>query len=98
MLPAKSLAQIVRLLVFVGWDQRASRAPAHHGSVPKLVGRRFAGPTLQEHLQVPSLQSGLHFLRDRTVLASEVFRRWETVACPHPEQSMDSDPHWPLTT
>lgn len=47
MLPAKSLAQIVRLLVFVGWDQRASRAPAHHGSVPKLVGRRFAGPTLR---------------------------------------------------
>jgi hypothetical protein len=98
MLPAKSLAQIVRLLVFVGWDQRASRAPAHHGSVLKLVGRRVAGPTLQEHLQVPIPQSALLFSRDRRVLASEVFRRWETVACPHPEQSMDIYPHWPLTT
>ena len=75
MLPAKSLAQIVRLLLFVGWDQRASRTPANHGEVLKLVGRRFAGPTLQEHLQVPILQSGLLSSHDRRVLASAAFRR-----------------------
>ncbi len=39
-------------------------------------------------------QSALLFSRAHRALANEVFRRWETVACPHPEQSTDNDPHW----
>ena len=45
---AFSSGEVVNFIGFVGWDQRASRAPAHRSPALTTVGRRFAGPALHE--------------------------------------------------